>query len=225
MHLPHRKKNLGCCFGTWFNFVRFGYATNATFQAELAPLTPDAIVNYVNSTCDLTVPRGCAQQKLAVALTFLGFDAAWVAINQLAVRAAIQNYLLTLLAIGAENLVNLAITQGTQTVQGAALPNKVSLMQNQQAPPVTAEFTVLFDSDDSTQVQNAQAQINNANTQNPTGASLAALPCNARDTSNITSPPYVQAASVTVNPDGNSRASSIIPFAALIIGLISLLIL
>jgi len=224
MHLPHRKKNLGCCFGTWFNFVRFGYATNATFQAELAPLTPDAIVNYVNSTCDLTVPRGCAQQKLAVALTFLGFDAAWVAINQLAVRAAIQNYLLTLLAIGAENLVNLAITQGTQTVQGAALPNKVSLMQN-QAPPVSAAFTVLFDSDDSTQVQNAQANLNNANTQNPTGASLAALPCNARDTSNITSPPYVQAASVTVAPDGNSRASSIIPFATLIIGLISLLIL
>jgi len=220
------KRTLGCCFGTWFNFLSFAYATNATFQAQIYPLTPATILTYVNTTCLTTVPRGCALQKLAVTLTFLGFDAVWVALNQLAVREAIQNYLLTLLSIGAENLVNLAITQGTQTVSGSALPNKVSLMQNQQTDqPVITTFEVYFDSDDSSQVQNTQENLNNASTQNPTGSSLAVLPCNARSAQNITSPPYVTAASVTVSPDGTARASSIVPFATLIIGLISLLIL
>jgi len=217
------KRNLGCCFGTWFNFIRFAYLTNATFRNEL-PITPDQIVTYVNTTCQTTVPLGCAVQKLAVTLTFLGFDAVWVAINQLAVREAIQNYLLVLLSIGAENLLNLAITQGTQHVSGAAFPNKVSLMQNQPNPPVIAAFTVTFNSDDSTQVQNTHDTLNNAHTQNPTGSSLAVLPCNARSAQNITSPPYVSAASVTVSPV-TSRASSLLPFATLIIGLISLLIL
>jgi len=214
------KEKLGCCFGTWFSFVRFQFWTNQTFRTELHGITPAAITNYVTDSCQLTIPRGCARQKLRVVLTLMGLEAAWVAAHPDYVKRAVVHYIMYLLHVDNTTCSDPAINQVTsQVVQGGPSPQHLMA-----AGSTTATFDLLFDSEN--QVDSCKQGLSQGSIDaDPTTPILADLPIAARNQQDVDTVPYVQAASVTVQPDGSNSAFAKAPsfLAIFVIGLLSFL--
>jgi len=213
-------KTLGCCFGTWFNFVRFEYATNVTFRQSLMGLTPDGINNYITQTCALTLPPGCATQKLAVTLQLTGLDSVWVQQHQAEIQQAVLSYIQWLLAVDAAVITQLSVGATPTTVVNA---NSVHhLMQVNQ--PTVASFVIHGDSQ--AQITNCQNALTTANiVQNSVSPIGSSLPISSRDQTNINQPMSAQSASVTVQPDTSSAFARAPTFVGLVFGILALLML
>jgi len=215
------KTNLGCCFGTWFNFVRFQFATNITFRQTLQPLTPAMISDFTSSQCGVTVPSGCATEKLLVKLYLAGLNAMWVEQHQPEIKRAVINYIVFLLAVDNSSIFDLVV--GPSTVTGASV--QASAHHLMQANPTTmCTFTLRGDSQE--QVDSAKTALAPASiSENPSTAILVSLPIESRDQSNISQPCYAQSAEVQALPDTSSAFARAPTFVALVFGILALLML
>jgi hypothetical protein len=73
---------MGCCFGTWFNWLEFVYVYNITkyneaFSGGAFVPTPDQIRLMVHDLCKVDIPMSCAKKKLVVTWTVLNILADW----------------------------------------------------------------------------------------------------------------------------------------------------
>jgi len=211
------QKTLGCCFGTWFNFLRWLHLaapTNYTnlFGSSVAnPPTPDQLSDLISTNCQVEIPYGCAQQKLAIVLTLLGLDQAYVLANAAAFQQAIINYLVYVLHVDQASITTPTITQGTPiNVQSAKSAHH--LLSNQ---PITASVTVVAGSN--TQVSNISTAVANAPLTNPSTAILCSLSMSFRDANNYTQCPYASNATYALQSVGTNGGAVVNPASSLVI--------
>jgi len=141
------KTTLGCCFGTWFNLITWQYNFDNTKYA--LPFAPDQIRGFVTATCQSTIPYGCAQQEIKLALTIAGANLAWIWANEQIVKDSFVSYLIYRLAVDSTAVQDVAIAQ-TTTSQNLGL--------GYQLQAATDSFTVTgtvtpADNDQATAVQ------------------------------------------------------------------------
>jgi len=112
------KNTLGCCFGTWFNLISWQAAFDPTNYS--LPYPPDQIRGFITNFCQSTIPYGCAQQEIKLALTISGVNLAWIWANEQLVKDSFIAFLIYRLAVDSSAVTDLQVVQALTTVQSAA---------------------------------------------------------------------------------------------------------
>jgi len=214
------KQDLGCCFGTWYNFLVWQYQFDPT-NYQL-PYAPPAIQNFVVNQCKQSIPLGCATKKVVLHIIWNNFawGGAWYQANVDKVKNDLTNYLAFLLTVDQSFIANVTISPAVNGVKvlhstaphfdllGATTPNGLAL-----------DATV--NAQDDTQVTSVSTNANAAGgSSNPF---IASWPLEARN--DPSSPVLVAASTSTIVFNGSAATAPVYSLVLFAAALLSLLLL
>jgi len=199
------KSDLGCCFGTWFNLLDYQYVHNRT--AYQLPYSPDQIRTFVAQDCGTTIPLGCTEDRVALALVLSNVDWAWYQANAAQVQQDLKNYLAYLVAVDVAAIETFVITQAVAANQAASTnTNGMSVafqLQQTSSTPTGILVSATIVPSDSTQAASVASTVQNnaTSTNNPI---VSTWPLSSR----INSSQAITTTSASATTTGNSTNPS-----------------
>jgi len=102
------KNATGCCFGTWFNYLKWYYTVNATaYLAQFHGVTPSALQTFVSSVCQVSVPQSCATKKLKLDLKVYNILIDWYTTRKAWIEDRVHDVIAYILHIDAAIVVDI----------------------------------------------------------------------------------------------------------------------
>jgi len=202
--LTKAKHDLGCCFGTWFNFLTWQYYAHPT--QYLLPVAPSVVRSFVNTTCKNSIPFGCAEDKVLLQLIISNVAWDWAQANQARVLNDLKNYLAYLLAVDILAIESITIAQAAAGTTAHTNAYKGFQLQASATSGISVSATI--QPADSTQTSSITSTVQNSatSTSNPV-TSTWPLSARADPTQGITT----TSASAVSNPTSPNDAFTAYP--------------
>jgi len=104
--------SVGCCFGTWFNFLQFEYDYNRTQYMVDVPsgAKPSDIRFLVEDVCKVNIPLSCANQKLVVTWAVLNILSDWYTAHKTWFEDNFRQVVAYILSVDANIVVDITST-------------------------------------------------------------------------------------------------------------------
>jgi len=211
------KSDLGCCFGTWFNFLE--WQSVAKPAAYKLPISPAAVRTFVSGACQTSIPWGCAEDKIALALVISNVNWNWYQQNKAQVEEDLKNYLAYLVAVDVLAIETLVITQASGGQAANTTGIKGFQLQSASTSGIQIQATVLPTSSAQASSITSTVQTSATTTSNPIAS---AWPLEARVD------PSQGISTTSASATGSSQtsdATSVYPSLAFVFSVVALLLL